>query len=117
LPRRKKELLPGFGATLKRIRAARGMTAAQLGKAIGVTESAVSKWELGLSEPGLLDCQKLATSLAVSADSLLGVREVDRDVALVERHKVARLKAQVHEAASLIARIEQVLTELQSGSR
>lgn len=39
-----------MGERIKALRQARGMTQAQLAQAVGVTKSAVSQWEIGLTE-------------------------------------------------------------------
>ena len=62
----------------KRIRQARvlaGLTQEQLAEKIGVSRTAVVRWEAAETEPTLEHLLALATSLRVSADYLLGIDE------------------------------------------
>lgn len=43
-----------------------------LGKALGVTAQAISKWELGKAEPDIPSILKMCDMFSVSADELLG---------------------------------------------
>lgn len=48
------------------------MTQQELGKALGVTAQAVSKYECGLAEPDSSSIMKMCDMFGVSADELLG---------------------------------------------
>lgn len=114
MSRRKKEFLASFGPTLRRVRLARGLTLAAVGKALDRGESAVQKWERGVSEPNLVEFTKLATLLDVSADSLLGLQELTGDAGVAVRHDLPRLREKLLESASSIEEAEQVLGELEA---
>ncbi len=60
-----------FGNHLYRLRQKAGLTQAQLGEKIGVSNKAVSKWENGKAKPGLEIVHRLADVLSVSVDDLL----------------------------------------------
>lgn len=64
-----------MGPFIRRLRKERGMTQKELAAALGVTDKAVSKWELGASLPDVALLLPLAERLGVSATELLaGVR-------------------------------------------
>lgn len=49
--------------TLRSVRKAQGLTMKQLGELVGLTESAISCYELGKREPDFATLQKLADAL------------------------------------------------------
>lgn len=64
-----------MGPFIRRLRKERGMTQKELAAVLGVTDKAVSKWELGASLPDVALLLPLAEALGVSATELLaGVR-------------------------------------------
>lgn len=64
-----------MGPFIRRLRKERGMAQKELAAALGVTDKAVSKWELGASLPDVALLLPLAEALGVSATELLaGVR-------------------------------------------
>jgi DNA-binding XRE family transcriptional regulator len=66
------EDLKRFAARLKKLRTRAGLTQTALGERLGVPEKAVSNWERGLAEPGLVFAPTLAKALDVSLDALAG---------------------------------------------
>lgn len=60
-----------FGNLVTRLRTEMGFSQFQLGKLIGVSDKAVSKWENGSAKPRLATCCRLADVLGVSLDDLL----------------------------------------------
>lgn len=60
-----------FGEYLRKLREAKKLSQFQLGKLVGVTDKAVSKWENGYSRPKSNIILKLSEVLSVSADELL----------------------------------------------
>ena len=62
----------------KRIRAAReraGFTQEDVAEAVGVSRTAVTRWEQGVIEPKLRNLMAIAKKLGVSSDYLLGLDE------------------------------------------
>jgi len=57
---------------LAELRKARGITRAQLGTALGVTERSIGRYENGESEPVLGDLKKMADYFGVSVAYLIG---------------------------------------------
>ena len=63
-----------FNVLLKELRAKKGMTQAQLAKAIGVSPGNVGDWETGKSKPGYTALATLSRIFEVSADYLLELK-------------------------------------------
>lgn len=61
-----------FGERLKRLRTAEGLTQAELGRRIGRTVTAISKYESGAMKPTLEIAVDLAFQFRVSLDELFG---------------------------------------------
>jgi DNA-binding XRE family transcriptional regulator len=64
-----------FGANLKKFRKGKGFTQEDLAKMLGVSRQAVVSYENGRREPNLRILIKIANSLSVSTDRLLGREE------------------------------------------
>jgi len=65
-----------FGERLARIRKSRGLTQAELGEAVGVSQRVIAYYETeGEQPPGAL-LVDLARVLAISSDELLGLQDV-----------------------------------------
>lgn len=64
------------GATVKRLREAKGMTQAELAGRIGVSSKAVSKWETGRGLPDITLLEPLANALGVSVMELMSGQPV-----------------------------------------
>ena len=64
-----------FGAWIAALRIANGYSQFQLGKLLGISDKAVSKWENGAAKPRMDTCARMATLFGVSLDDLLSCRE------------------------------------------
>ncbi|WP_297717190.1 helix-turn-helix domain-containing protein [Intestinimonas sp.] len=64
-----------FGTRLHRLREEKGMTASQLGKAMGITSTQVGDMEKGNSATSMARLYDLCVFFEVSADYLLGLTE------------------------------------------
>ena len=62
-----------FGEYLRKLREAKKLSQFQLGKIIGVTDKAVSKWENGYSYPKNIYILRLSETLNVSTTDLLSL--------------------------------------------
>ena len=60
-----------FGDYLRTLREAKGLSQFQLGKLVGVSDKAVSKWENGYSKPKNGAVLKLSEVLSISVEKLL----------------------------------------------
>lgn len=67
-----------FGNLIAALRTERGFSQFQLGRLLGVSDKAVSKWENGNAKPRMATCCRLADILGVSLDELLSAAEVIR---------------------------------------
>lgn len=63
-----------FGIFLRELRQKRGLSQYQLGRLVGVSNKAVSKWETGAAKPQTGICFKLAAALNVTVDELLACK-------------------------------------------
>jgi transcriptional regulator with XRE-family HTH domain len=62
-----------LGAQIAQLRKARGMTQAELARAIGVSQQAVFAYELGERRPSILLLAKIAKALTVAVEDLIGL--------------------------------------------
>ena len=60
---------------IREVRQARGMSQVELARLLGVTKQSISNWENDNIQPSIEMLVKLARSLSVSADYLLGLEE------------------------------------------
>ena len=75
----KKNML-SLGQRLKEARQSAGYTQEEMGELIGVSRSAIARWETGEIEPRLSHLVDAARLLKVSTDDLLGVEEKEDDI-------------------------------------
>ena len=61
------------GEQIAKYRKERHLTQEQLGEAVGVTNRTVSKWEAGVSMPGVDLIPSVASALGISLDQLFGI--------------------------------------------
>lgn len=62
-----------MGERLKELRMAHEMSQMQLARAVGISQSAIAKWELGKTEPTASAIILLADFFGETTDYLLGV--------------------------------------------
>lgn len=67
-----------FGNFICKLRLEMGLSQFQLGKLIGVSDKAVSKWENGSAKPRLDTCHQLASVFHISIDELLACKNMRR---------------------------------------
>ena len=72
-----------FGNRLYQLRMRAHLSQAQLGKKVGVSNKAVSKWENGKAKPGLDIIDSLANILGVSVDELLCTGSAEKKIAKI----------------------------------
>ena len=66
------EIVQKIGTVLKHLRAEKDVTLKEVSEQTGISDSLISKYERGLSEPGLRPLRKLADYYQVSLDYLFG---------------------------------------------
>ena len=64
-----------FGERLKKLRNARGLTIIKLGKALGVNNATISKWENGLMKPSVDSIFEITKFFGVPAGYLIGTED------------------------------------------
>lgn len=69
-----------FGNYILKLRTDAGMSQSELGAQLGVTNKAVSKWEVGKAKPGTQTIRKLAAIFHLSVDELLKIKEGEKKV-------------------------------------
>ena len=72
-----------FGNRLYQLRKKAGLSQAQLGEKVGVSNKAVSKWENGQAKPGLDIVHRLADVLSVSVDELLSMPSGEKRISKI----------------------------------
>jgi len=80
-----REAMLCLGNRIKKAHKQKGLTQEQLAEVIGVSRSAISKWESGDMEPTIDNLAGLARVLNVSADHLLGLDESRTDRSVWDR--------------------------------
>ena len=68
-----------FGEFIYQKRKQQGLTQEELGRKLGVTNKAVSKWEVGETVPEVTMLEPLASALNVSVDELLTQKEKNKE--------------------------------------
>lgn len=85
-----------FGNLITSLRTELGFSQFQLGKLLGVSDKAVSKWENGNAKPRMATCCRLADILGVSLNELLSaagyVRPHEADAPAMEAEAVSQME-------------------------
>ena len=68
-----------FGNFLYTLRDEKGLTQSELGKMLGVTNKAVSKWENGSAKPNTSLIPKLAEIFEITVEELFACKRIDKD--------------------------------------
>ena len=69
--------MKNYGDYFKAERKSRNLTQAQLAKAIGVSQQAISFYENNTNEPCISICEKLADFYGITIDELIGRDNLD----------------------------------------
>jgi len=93
----KERTLEGFGARLKEIRLGTGLTQAELGQKVGVSNRVIAYYEQEDAQPPGALLVDLARALKVSTDELLGVEPIRNRVS----PKTARLRKRLRQVEDL----------------
>jgi transcriptional regulator with XRE-family HTH domain len=93
----KERTVEGFGERLAALRQRRGLTQAELGRAVGVSQRVVAYYETESTQPPGALLVDLARALKVSADELLGLRPMSEKTP----PKTARLLKRLRKVAEL----------------
>ena len=114
-----------FGANLRQIRTAHKMTQKELAEKLGISVTAVSKYETNITFPPLETLRNIAVIFNVSMDTLCGIThagslsvhglsESQRQIVseLIDRLRSADVPARRDESADLYRLIGRIVTEL-----
>ena len=66
-----------IGQNIANFRKEKHITQEQLGEAVGVTNRTVSKWESGVSSPGVDLIPSIASALGITLDQLFGIEKTE----------------------------------------
>ena len=77
---------------LTKLRKANNYTQIELGKKLGFTDKAVSKWEQGDTVPDIETLKKLSDLYHVSIDSLLDESPIETKVNTKEKNKIITIR-------------------------
>ena len=82
-----------IGKQIAKYRNEKHITQEQLGEAVGVTNRTVSKWEQGVSMPGIDLAPRIASALGVSLDQLFGIEteEKTKDLSQIVKKAVSEV--------------------------
>lgn len=67
--------MKAFCERFKELRIEKGLSTIELGKALGVSDSIISRWENGLRMPVIDNLYSIAVFFNVSADYLIGLED------------------------------------------
>jgi transcriptional regulator with XRE-family HTH domain len=99
--------MESFGVRLRRLRAAKRLTQAQIATELGVSVPSISAWEQDKARPKAGRMDALAIRLGVDVSELLGIEETDSLT-----NVVASAKAQVARAAAVSADKVKIIIEI-----
>jgi len=105
-------MIEGFGSRLTMLRAAKGLSIAQLSRQLGFSSSVISRYESGERLPSFSGLIKLSRFFGVSTDYLLGVAEIPDTGLSAASIDVSRLTVKQIEAIQSIVRECEELNEL-----
>lgn len=80
-----------FGEFIYQKRKKKGLTQEEMGRLLGVTNKAISKWEVGETLPDVTMLKPLAELLEVSVDELLSQKELKIEEKKIVKHNVLLL--------------------------
>lgn len=90
-----------FAQRLKELRKEKELTQAELSKKLGYGYTAIANYESGRNEPSLADLITICRILDVSSDYLIGISDVQKPCAILERSELAMLYQQMIELAEI----------------
>jgi transcriptional regulator with XRE-family HTH domain len=95
--------LQKIGKTLKSLRESEGLTQSQFAKKVGLVQSAISQFEEGKRIPSTKALQKIAASLGLSIDTLLGNNEADNEMSAALQTLIGNIKSRDMDEAAILA--------------
>ena len=88
-----------FAKRLRELRKEKGVSQVQLGELLGYGDTAISSYETGRNEPSYTDLIRICEVLDVSADYILGISDIRRPYAVLDKVELIRLHNRAMELA------------------
>lgn len=88
-----------FAKRLRELRKEKGLSQVELGEGMGYGYTAISSYETGRNEPSYADLIRICVILDVSADYILGISDVRKPYAVLEKNDLIRLHNRALELA------------------
>ena len=88
-----------FSKRLRELRKEKGVSQVQLGELLGYGDTAISSYETGRNEPSYTDLIRICEVLDVSADYILGISDIRRPYAVLDKGELIRLHNRAMELA------------------
>ena len=83
-----------FAKRLRELRREKKLSQVELGERLGYGYTAISNYESGRNEPSFSDFMRICEALEVSADYILGLSDIRRPCAVLERSEIIQLHNQ-----------------------
>lgn len=80
-----------FAKRLRELRKEKGLSQVELGEYLGYGYTAISSYETGRNEPSYTDLIRICEILDVSADYILGISDLQKPYAVLEKADMIRL--------------------------
>lgn len=80
-----------FAKRLRELRKEKGLSQVQLGELLGYGDTAISSYETGRNEPSYTDLIRICKVLDVSADYILGISDIRKPYAVLDKGELIRL--------------------------
>ena len=88
-----------FEKRLRELRKEKGLSQVQLGELLGYGDTAISGYATGRNEPGFMDLIRICEILDVSADYILGISDLRKPYAVLDKNALIRLHNRAMELA------------------
>lgn len=88
-----------FAKRLRELRKEKGLSQVELGEMLGYGYTAISAYENGRNEPSFSDFIHICEILDVSADYILGISDIRKPYAVLEKNDLIRLHNRAMELA------------------
>ena len=88
-----------FANRLRELRKEKGLSQVGLGEHLGYGYTAISSYETGRNEPSYTDLIRICEILDVSADYILGISDIRKPYAVLEKNDLIRLHNRAMELA------------------
>lgn len=88
-----------FAKRLRELRKEKGLSQVELGERLGYGYTAISNYESGRNEPSFSDFIRICEILDVSADYILGIADIRKPYAVLEKNDLIRLHNRAMELA------------------